>query len=514
MNKSIIILFLLFVGINAFSANYYCDPAIGNMTNNGSINSPWSTLEAVFNAGKTFVAGDIIFLKSGFHGSPTIKGMNSDYITIQPAEGALPTFKSVTFNSASKWIISGFKISPQLATPVIYNYQTKLVSIPASCSFITVQNCEIYTMTDISSASQTDWETKMAIGVSCGAPNCLITKNKIYNISMGIEIQYTGVASVASYNTIENIGDDATRGLANYCKFEYNTVQNMYVANANHDDLFQAWTGGIPGHTEIGSDTITGIEIRGNKFISCTDPNQPLQTATQGIGCFDGFAKGWIIENNLVCETSWHGISLYGAINCKIVNNTVVVNPNQATSTMKPAINVIAHKNGTYSTNNLIRNNLAVTINTNTNAGVIDHNILITDYSKHFVNYSQLDLHLIASSTAVKGGLNTSAPLLDLDQKVRTLPFDVGCYMYSQNTGLSESKIDNSSLFYPNPAQNYLNIDVSQDFDWVSFYDGSGRKIKTVQCTKTIDISSLKNGLYLVELSGSNKYVKSLLIKN
>jgi len=137
MKKSIIALFLLFIGINTFSTNYYCDPAIGNMTNNGSVNSPWSTLEAAFNVGKTFVAGDIIYLKSGFHGSPTIKGINSDYVTIQPAEGALPAFKSVTFNSASKWIISGFKISPQLATPVIYTYQTKLVSIPSSCSYIT-----------------------------------------------------------------------------------------------------------------------------------------------------------------------------------------------------------------------------------------------------------------------------------------------------------------------------------------------------------------------------------------
>src|SRR6185436_8988786 len=116
------------------------------------------------------------------------------------------------------------------------------------------------------------------------------------------------------------------RGLSDYGKFEYNLIKNFYVANANHDDVFQSWSGGVYG-IPVGEDTVTGIEIRGNTFISHTDPNQPLLTEPQAIGCFDGMFKDWIVENNLIITEHWHGISLYGAINCRVVNNTIVENP-------------------------------------------------------------------------------------------------------------------------------------------------------------------------------------------
>ena len=54
------------------------------------------------------------------------------------------------------------------------------------------------------------------------------------------------------------------------------------------------------------------------------DPNQPFRGTLQGLGCFDGFYIDWVIENNLVVTDHWHGISLCGAVNCRIVNNTVV----------------------------------------------------------------------------------------------------------------------------------------------------------------------------------------------
>lgn len=45
-----------------FATNYYCDPVSGSMANDGSKSNPWSTLQAVFESRKTFVAGDSIFL--------------------------------------------------------------------------------------------------------------------------------------------------------------------------------------------------------------------------------------------------------------------------------------------------------------------------------------------------------------------------------------------------------------------------------------------------------------------
>src|SRR5688572_7588524 len=51
----------------ASATTYHVDPASGQMSNPGSAAQPWSTLEAVFAANKTFAAGDVILLKSGYH---------------------------------------------------------------------------------------------------------------------------------------------------------------------------------------------------------------------------------------------------------------------------------------------------------------------------------------------------------------------------------------------------------------------------------------------------------------
>src|SRR5688572_12088304 len=55
-------IYLLFA--TASAATYHVDPASGQMSNPGTASQPWSTLEAVFAANKTFAAGDVILLKS------------------------------------------------------------------------------------------------------------------------------------------------------------------------------------------------------------------------------------------------------------------------------------------------------------------------------------------------------------------------------------------------------------------------------------------------------------------
>ncbi|MEZ4907257.1 MAG: hypothetical protein R2771_06390 [Saprospiraceae bacterium] len=70
------------------------------------------------------------------------------------------------------------------------------------------------------------------------------------------------------------------------------------------------------------------INIIGNQVTDISYDDLPLQTTVmQGLVDFDGFAENWVIENNLVVIHHPHGISLYGATNCKIINNTVVKNP-------------------------------------------------------------------------------------------------------------------------------------------------------------------------------------------
>lgn len=63
--------------------------------------------------------------------------------------------------------------------------------------------------------------------------------------------------------------------------------------------------------------------------------------------------------------------------------------------------------------------------------------------------------------------------------------------------------ISNDLQFYPNPAQDFINIksDLDIQLSFLEFYDLSGRYIQKTRITQNtnVDISSLSNGLYLLK---------------
>ncbi len=177
----------------------------------------------------------------------------------------------------------------------------------------------------------------------------------------------------------------------------------------------------------------------------------------QGVGLFDGMYENWLVENNLIITNHWHGISFYGAINCKIINNTVVDNDN--TPEPDPWIMVNDHKNGTPSSGVIVRNNIATDYSL-TGGFTEDHNIEITmnNASTYFINPSGGigDYHLIATSPAIDAGSGDGAPSIDKDGVSRPQGngFDIGCYEFTNASEVNEENIPQSfQLFqnYPNP---------------------------------------------------------------
>ncbi len=135
----IFIFFAIFCCAHLSAKTFYIDPIEGDISNSGSIDSPWSTLQQVFaaakiqsrkfeskpavpgaamvvkNAGAPVKPGDTLLLKNGFHGRIyAAEYYNSDYITIMAAPGHTPTVSSVELRSGSKWIVSGLTISTVL----------------------------------------------------------------------------------------------------------------------------------------------------------------------------------------------------------------------------------------------------------------------------------------------------------------------------------------------------------------------------------------------------------------
>ena len=71
-------------------------------------------------------------------------------------------------------------------------------------------------------------------------------------------------------------------------------------------------------------------------------------------------------------------------------------------------------------------------------------------------------------------------------------------------------------LISPNPATSVVTIDGAGEYDYVSVYDQSGRKViqRKINRLETLDISDLKSGIYLVKLIGDDKSHVCKLIKN
>jgi len=399
------------------------------MANSGSSTAPWSTLEAVFGANKTFAAGDRILLRNGYHGAPVVKGHNAGNVTIMPASGAVPKLRLLDVGAASRWVIRGLDICPEHAGAGQYLGSGAVLNIQTTASRITIDDCWIRGAFSHAGWSEANWAARVTRGVLVKGTYSVLTRNRVETISHGLAVSHEADFSVVSGNTVRDFSHDGMNGHADDCLFENNLVTGCYIssaANGNHDDLFQSTSRSAAG--TAGGGTVYRVTLRGNRFICYSDPGDPLQQSSQGISGFDGMYEGWVIENNLVVSNHANGIVLNGAINCRIVNNTVAKHP-AVSSGSNPWIQIHPHKDNRPASGNVIRNNYAPgAIKYGSGGGVLDHNLQSTSYTTHFINYPVLDFSLKSTSPAVGGGSTVDAPAIDILGRARSAPYDIGAF--------------------------------------------------------------------------------------
>lgn len=448
----LVIVALLMVSATASAADFYVDPEKGSDDGDGSADDPWATLQQVWDSGKIesqhwaslpyedgaqlevnndgapVQPGDTIYLRDGFHGSFEVRGAyNEAPITIAAEPGHEPHLTRIQLQSASNWVVRGLHISPSYAS----EYEARTMIDASGHGYhgpahdIVIEDNRLFSVEDTSGWSAQDWVDRAASGIGVGGSDMVVRDNELLNVRFGISS--SGDRAMVDGNTITNFSGDGLRGLGDDSTFQYNTVKNCYNVDDNHDDGFQSWSTGPDG---VGSGEVVGMTLRGNVIINYEDPDQPHRGPLQGIGCFDGMFVDWTVENNVIITDHWHGLTLLGAKNARIVNNTLI-DPNDS-EPGPPWIKIDPHKNGTQSSNVLIRNNLTTRIATDTSQPdvTIDHNMEISDYAAHFVAPDAFDLHLLETSTAVDAGTSDGAPDIDIERTPRPQggAVDIGAY--------------------------------------------------------------------------------------
>lgn len=426
------------------SSVYYCDPVNGSMSNNGFKSTPWASLEDVFKAGKVFAAGDTIYLMNGNHGHSEITAKNAGNVIITKCRDASPEIGRIEFNGAQYWTLKKIKITSNgkivsnlnvpLEHPVFPLRENSLIYMQ-NVNNITIDSCTINSLDDNSVwTTADDWNFHAWTGImmKSGGSNVAITNCHIKNVNFGT--LFTASNSIYRNNVVENFCGDGIQFGCNNFKIENNIFRNTYDVNGNHHDIIQQYSGGADTHD---------VEIRGNTLLNFTDTNQPFRGGAHGMGLFDVMHTNYVIENNLVVVDTWNGITLLGATNCKIINNTVI-DPN-STGVGPAWIQIGTSADNRLSSGNIVKNNLCTDLNNVANIGIVENNIEITigQFDIYFVDYTNLDYHLKGGS-AIEAGTSIGAPSVDLDglSRPQGVKYDVGCYEFTGElsvTGVSMS---------------------------------------------------------------------------
>lgn len=406
--------------------------------NDGSVDRPWSTLEQVFAAGKTFPPGAWILLRRGYHGGPIIHGNNTAMVTIAAEAGHAPIMKWVKFSGATKWTLQDVFIRPDSAPD---DGERTMLQFLSSSSDNVVRNVGAYSTQDPYGyrADEKAWlaHQRQGLVVKSGGRN-LIEKLYLLNVGNGMLVESTD--NVIRRTTMENFTRDGWVPLGDANTWEWNVMMNAIMTDHTisifdkppkperlHRDMVQTWNGARKG-----------MVFRGNVLIAVADPTLPVAgndpTATgyidKRIPAFAGWNgpfTGYRFENNVVFTDHQAGIWLANAKDCVIVNNTLTTIDLPA-SKGYPAIKII----GT-STGNRVYNNIANAFDmSESTVAVLGHNITAPPYATTFLAQKQpmADVRLRATATSAIGAADDAfAPDLDADGLPRPKSGrDIGAY--------------------------------------------------------------------------------------
>jgi parallel beta-helix repeat protein len=322
-----------------------------------------------------------------------------------------------------------------------------MLSTQNNLEYLKVTNCTFCSGESSAGWSKADWYEKAEDAVIVRGNNTIFNNNLIKNVYFALQIEgdYTEVKN----NMIDNFGADAVRALGSFAVYEGNVIRDAYIEDygVNHDDAIQMYN-----RDNIASGVINEVRIVNNTIYQFADPitramidDNLVGYSMQGIIITDGHIENSVVENNLVVSDHYHGITLFGAVNCRIQNNTVMKTPTPVNPTTDaiPWIQYTKDKQGNECSNSIIRNNIASKLTpwTYDNAeGMITENNLepsASSYTDFFVDYYNFDFHLKETGPAVGAGINKDLSTTDIEGNPRLAGTNVDCGAYEYQYGFT-----------------------------------------------------------------------------
>ena len=319
--------------------------------------------------------------------SETAPGRLAAPVMITSAAGTeLSQLDSIDINTSDHWHISRVAVRP--------SSESIAVNVENSDGFVFTDSHVAFG--DSTNWSQSDWVNRAGTGIFVrSAPNARIADNLFESVDHGISVFYDSPHTVVRGNIVDGIRGDGIRGLSDYGLFHRNIMKNFVAVDDNHDDCFQSWSF---DNGQVGTGVVTGTILRENFCLAYEDESLPFRATPQGIGMFDGDFQDWTIENNILATDHWHGISVFGAINVSILNNTAVDLNDRRPG--PPWIRVYQDKDGSDATGNTIANNLMMDPGQRLPGNSYENNEVIrfADYDDWFVDWRNNDFSLLSTA--------------------------------------------------------------------------------------------------------------------
>ena len=387
--------------------------------------------------------GDTIHLMSGDHGAVVIGGhVNPAFIRVTADKGQTPVIQSLVINGSANWDFEGLTFQ-SLATPG-KGKGGHLIRLGQSMFLGPVSNIyfrgnHLCSQPDVRAWTQDDWKNYGKSGCALLGTNISFIGNDLRNVRAGIGA--SGTNELIEDNSIDNFGDDGIDFAGDLITIRRNRISNSHVlGDGNHNDGMQ---GQIRFDNGKGDATPRhDILIDSNFVAAITDRSLPFLSdgvigGMQGISEFDGVWSHITIVNNVVLTTAYHGISLYGATDSQIINNTVEEQSlNPKLKAWIGIFNMKSSQGGTQSANIVVRNNAAPILPKPAPGVIEDHNVALvkgtaTDSKLCFLDYEpqvKFDMRLRPGCPLVGVGTGSMAPATDILGVRRLSAVDVGAY--------------------------------------------------------------------------------------